>query len=147
MICLRPHKLVTCYLRTRNAPNVRSENRLSSKSVRQIKNRNRAEIGNSLSATREDVPLWGSRRHVSQTRPRINQVSSYINEEHSVALKTVAEDGTSDSSVLVTLLLIIVACVPALLVGCTLGFPSAAILDLHENERTPGYVFDTLATV
>ena len=30
MICLRPHKLVTCYLRTRNAPNVRSENRLSS---------------------------------------------------------------------------------------------------------------------
>ena len=39
MICLRPLKLVTCYLRTRTAPNVRSENRLSSKSVRQIKNR------------------------------------------------------------------------------------------------------------
>ena len=38
-ICLRPLKLVTCYLRTRNALNVRSENRLSSKSVRQIKNR------------------------------------------------------------------------------------------------------------
>ena len=39
IICLRPLKLDTCYLRTRNAPNVRSENRLSSKSVRQIKNR------------------------------------------------------------------------------------------------------------
>ena len=106
---------------------------------------NRAEIGNSLSATREDVPLLGIRRYVSQTQPRINQVLSYINEEHSVALKTVAEDGTrqfTHGSVLVTLLLIIVACVPALLVGCTLDFPSSAILDLRENERRPGYVFE-----
>ena len=45
---------------------------------------------------------------------------------------------------LVTIVFIIVASIPALLVGCTVGFPSAALLDLQELETNPQYKFDTV---
>ena len=38
---------------------------------------------------------------------------------------------------------IIVASIPALLVGCIVGFPSAALLDLQELEIRPQYKFGT----
>ena len=47
-------------------------------------------------------------------------------------------------SLFTTFVIIIVACVPALLVGCTLGFPSAALLDLRENESRMKYKFNTV---
>ena len=44
----------------------------------------------------------------------------------------------------VTLLLASVASIPALLVGCTLGFPSAALLDLKDLEERPEFKFNSL---
>lgn len=40
--------------------------------------------------------------------------------------------------------LIMVTSIPALLVGCTLGFPSAAIIDLHDDEKRPDYRLNNL---
>ena len=37
-----------------------------------------------------------------------------------------------------------VASLPALLVGCTLGFPSGALLDLVDLEDRPDFKFDTI---
>jgi hypothetical protein len=45
---------------------------------------------------------------------------------------------------LITVIFILVASTPALLVGCTVGFPSAALLDLQELETRPQYKFGTV---
>ena len=45
---------------------------------------------------------------------------------------------------LTTLLFVTIASIPALLVGCTLGFPSITLLDLSEQEERPEYKFNTL---
>ena len=45
---------------------------------------------------------------------------------------------------LITVIFILVASVPALLVGCTVSFPSAALLDLQELETRQQYKFDTV---
>ena len=43
-----------------------------------------------------------------------------------------------------TVLFVTIASIPALLVGCTLGFPSIALLDLTELEEREDYKFNTL---
>ena len=43
-----------------------------------------------------------------------------------------------------TVVFVTIASVPALLVGCTLGFPSIALLDLRELEEREEYKFNTL---
>lgn len=45
---------------------------------------------------------------------------------------------------LTTFSFIMVTSIPALLVGCTLGFPSAAILDLQDTKKQPEYRLDDL---
>ena len=43
-----------------------------------------------------------------------------------------------------TVLFVTIASLPALLVGCTLAFPSIALLDLSELEERPEYRLSTL---
>jgi hypothetical protein len=43
-----------------------------------------------------------------------------------------------------TVLFVMIASLPALLVGCTLAFPSIALLDLSELEERPDYKLSTL---
>ena len=43
-----------------------------------------------------------------------------------------------------TVLFVTIASLPALLVGCTLAFPSIALLDLSELEERPDYKLSTL---
>lgn len=42
------------------------------------------------------------------------------------------------------MLFVTIASLPALLVGCTLAFPSIALLDLSELEERPDYRLSTL---
>lgn len=43
-----------------------------------------------------------------------------------------------------TVLFVTIASLPPLLVGCTLAFPSIALLDLSELEKRPDYKLNTL---
>lgn len=43
-----------------------------------------------------------------------------------------------------TALFVVISSIPALLVGCTLGFPSAALLDLTELEERPDFILNTV---
>ena len=43
-----------------------------------------------------------------------------------------------------TVLFVTIASIPALLVGCTLAFPSIALLDLSELEKRPDYRLSTV---
>ena len=54
------------------------------------------------------------------------------------------KDGQSHPLPLITVFFILVASVPALLVGCTVGFPSAALLDLQQLETRPQFKLDTV---
>ena len=44
--------------------------------------------------------------------------------------------------VFMSFLFLMITSIPALLVGCTLGFPSAALLDLQELEKRQSYKLD-----
>ena len=44
----------------------------------------------------------------------------------------------------ITALFVTISSLPALLVGCTLGFPSIALLDLRELETREDYKFNTI---
>ena len=52
--------------------------------------------------------------------------------------------GGQNERVFMTFLLLMITSIPALLVGCTLGFPSAALLDLQELEKRPNYKLDIM---
>ena len=54
------------------------------------------------------------------------------------------KDGQSHPLPLITVFFILVASVPAMLVGCTVGFPSAALLDLQQLETRPQFKLDTV---
>lgn len=81
----------------------------------------------------------------SERQPlRINESESAKYDSPVLTSPANFNNGQSHPLPVITVAFILVASVPALLVGCTVGFPSAALLDLQQLEARPEYKFDTV---
>ena len=82
----------------------------------------------------------------SEKKPLIINDSESVH-HHSSILIAPAKFNCGHQLPLISVIFILVASAPALLVGCTVGFPSAALatcIDLQELETRPQYKFDTV---
>ena len=80
----------------------------------------------------------------SEKEPLIINDSESVHHHPSILLAPAKFNNCGHQLPLISVIFILVASVPALLVGCTVGFPSAALLDLQELETRPQYKFDTV---
>ena len=80
----------------------------------------------------------------SEKEPLIINDSESVHHYSSILLAPAKFNNCGHQFPLISVIFILVASVPALLVGCTVGFPSAALLDLQELETRPQYKFDTV---
>ena len=80
----------------------------------------------------------------SEKKPLIINDSESVHHHSSILIAPAKLNNCGHQLPLISVIFILVASVPALLVGCTVGFPSAALLDLQELETRPQYKFDTI---
>ena len=92
------------------------------------------EVGGSLMTLSTD----------SEKQPLIINDSESVHHHSSILIAPAKFNNCCHQLPLISVIFILVASVPALLVGCTVGFPSAALLDLQDLETRPQYKFDTV---
>ena len=79
-----------------------------------------------------------------ETRPLLCESPLPPAPKQGQSTQVVPKLGGQKERVWMTALFVTISSLPALLVGCTLGFPSIALLDLRELETRDDYKFNTI---